>query len=244
MPPDRWFAVGTADVSADDAGRRAADAALIHDDAKLLIVFCSPAENLPDLIGQIRSRSPGVPLIGCTTAGEIARDGPRDGSIVVSALGGDGFVIDTAAAAGAPEDLRGAGARAVRCLPSAPGHPHRVVLLFTDGLASDQDEIVRGAYSVLGAGVPMVGGCAGDGLKMTRTFQFHGDRVLAGSVVAAGIASTGPLGIGVQHGWRPVTSMGSPTGRRLMFSSSVSAPSPGNSARRNFPPSPSCTPSG
>jgi len=203
MPPDRWFAVGTADVSADDAGRRAADAALIHEDAKLLIVFCSPAENLPDLIGQIRSRSPGVPLIGCTTAGEIARDGPRDGSIVVSALGGDGFVIDTAAA-GAPEDLRGAGARAVRCLPSAPGHPHRVVLLFTDGLASDQDEIVRGAYSVLGAGVPMVGGCAGDGLKMTRTFQFHGDRVLADSVVAAGIASTGPLGIGVQHGWRPV----------------------------------------
>jgi len=88
MPPDRWFAVGTADVSADDAGRRAAEAALIHDDAKLLIVFCSPAENLPDLIGQIRSRSGGVPLIGCTTAGEIARDGPRDGSLVVSALGG------------------------------------------------------------------------------------------------------------------------------------------------------------
>ena len=48
----------------------------------------------------------------------------------------------------------------------------------------------------------MVGGCAGDGLSMTRTFQFHGDSVLTDSVVAAGIASTGPLGIGVQHGWR------------------------------------------
>src|SRR5205814_1740810 len=57
--------------------------------------------------------------------------------------------------------------------------------------------------SVLGAGVPMVGGCAGDGLKMYRTFQFLGGRVLTGSVLAAGIASTGPLGIGVQHGWRP-----------------------------------------
>ena len=203
MPPDRWFAVGTADVSADDAGRRAADAALIRDDAKLLIVFCSPAENLPDLIGQIGSRSGDVPLIGCTTAGEIARDGPRDGSVVVTALGGDGFVIGTVAAAGASEDLRGAGARAARCLPAPARHPHRVLLLLTDGLASDQDEIIRGAYSVLGAGVPMVGGCAGDGLKMYRTFQFHGDRVLTDSVVAAGIASTGPLGIGVQHGWRP-----------------------------------------
>src|ERR1700745_2976035 len=204
MPPDRWFAVGTADASADDAGGRAADSALIHNGAKLLIVFCSPTENLPDLIGQIRSRSGDVPMIGCTTAGEIARYGPRDGSVVVSALGGDGFVVGTAAAAGASEDLRGAGARAGRCLPSSAGHPQRVVLLLTDGLSSDQDEIIRGAYSVLGAGIPMVGGCAGDGLKMTRTFQFHGEHVLTDSVVAAGIASTGPLGIGAQHGWRAV----------------------------------------
>src|SRR5438046_8200387 len=99
MPPDRWFAVGTADVSADDAGRRAADAALIRDDAKLLIVFCSPAENLPDLIGTIGSRYGDVPLIGCTTAGEIARGGPREGSVVVTALGGNGLVIVTVTAA-------------------------------------------------------------------------------------------------------------------------------------------------
>jgi hypothetical protein len=59
MPPDRWFAVGTAAVSAGD-GVRAADAALIHDGAKLLIVFCSPAGDLPDLIGQVRSRSGGA----------------------------------------------------------------------------------------------------------------------------------------------------------------------------------------
>jgi hypothetical protein len=29
-----------------------------------------------------------VPLIGCTTAGEIAASGPRDASVVVTALGG------------------------------------------------------------------------------------------------------------------------------------------------------------
>jgi hypothetical protein len=204
MPPDRWFAVGLSDASEDNAGERAADAALIHDDAKLLIVFSSVSADLPALIGQVRSRSGGVPLIGCTTAGEIAPKGPRDGSIVVTALGGDGFAVGTAAAAGASDDLRAAGARAARCLPSPASHPHQVLLLLTDGLATDQEDIVRGAYSVLGAGVPMVGGCAADGLRMTRTFQFHGDRVLTDSVVAAGIASTGPIGIGVRHGWRPV----------------------------------------
>jgi hypothetical protein len=79
-----------------------------------------------------------------------------------------------------------------------------VVLLLSDGLAGDQQEIVRGAHSVLGAAVPLVGGCAGDDLKMIRTFQLYDDRVLSDSVVAAGIASNAPLGIGVRHGWRRV----------------------------------------
>jgi hypothetical protein len=39
---------------------------------------------------------------------------------------------------------------------------------------------------------------------MTRTFQLHGDQVLTDAVVAAGIASAAPLGIGVRHGWRRV----------------------------------------
>jgi hypothetical protein len=143
-------------------------------------------------------------MIGCTTAGEIATIGNREDSVVVAALGGNGFVIDTAAATGASSDLRGAGAQAARCLPSPAGHPYRALLVLTDGLAGDQQEIVRGAYAVLGAGVPVVGGCAGDDLKMTRTFQLHGNRVLTNSVVAAGIASEAPIGIGVQHGLRPV----------------------------------------
>lgn len=204
MPPDRWFGVGTADVTGRDAGRRAAGAALIHDDVKLVLAFCSASDQLHDVLDQVRRRTGDVPLIGCTTAGEITGSGPRDDSVVVTALGGEGFAVGTAAEPGASQDLRGAGARAARCLPAPDGHPHRVLLLLTDGLGNDQEEIIRGAYSVLGAQVPLVGGCAGDGLKMTRTFQFHGDRVLTDSVVAAGIASTGPLGIGVRHGWRAV----------------------------------------
>lgn len=204
MPPSRWFAVGSADGSELSAGAYAAGEALVHDDAKLLVVFCSESQDLPALVGQICAVSGGVPLIGCTTAGEIATSGPREASVVVAALGGDGFTIETAVATGASSDLRAAGACAARCLPSAVDRPHRALLLLTDGLAGDQQEIVRGAYAVLGAGVPLVGGCAGDDLKMRKTFQLYGDRILTDSVVAAGIASDAPLGIGVRHGWRRV----------------------------------------
>jgi hypothetical protein len=202
--PARWFGVGSAEGVEEDAGGRAADEALVHDDPKLLVVFSSPSHDLPALLREIRARSGDVPLIGCTTAGEIAAAGPRDASVVVTALGGDGFAVETAAATEASRDLRAAGARVAQCLPAREDLPNRVLLLLSDGLAGDQQEIVRGAYGVLGAGVPLVGGCAGDDLKMTRTLQLHGDRVLTDSVVAAGIASDAPLGIGVRHGWRRV----------------------------------------
>jgi hypothetical protein len=204
MPTSRWFAVGSAGESEREAGLRAADEALVHDNAKLLVAFCSPSYDLAALAWQICTRSGGVPLIGCTTAGEIATNGPREGSVVVAALGGDGFVVETAVATGASKDLRAAGAHVARCLPTPDDHPHRALLLLTDGLAGDQQEIIRGAYGVLGAAVPLVGGCAGDDLEMRGTFQLYGDEVLTDSVVAAGIASDAAIGIGVRHGWQRV----------------------------------------
>ena len=204
MPPFRWFAVGSADASVPEPGTQATAQALVHDNPKLLIVFCSESLELQPLVRQIRAVAGDVPLIGCTTSGEIAANGPRDASVVVGVLGGDGFAIDTALATEASEDLRAAGAKAARCLPSRDDLPHRVLLLLPDGLAGDQREILRGAYGVLGSGVPMVGGCAGDDLHMSETHQFFDDLVLTNSVVGAGIASSGPLGIGVRHGWRRV----------------------------------------
>ena len=204
MEGGRWFGVGSAEGLGEEPGRRAAEDALVADDAKLVVVFCSQSHHLPALLREIRSRAGNAPLIGCTTAGEIAESGPRDASVVVVALGGDGFAVDTAYAPDASRGLREAGAAVARCVPERDDLPHKVLLMLTDGLAGDQQQIVRGAYGVLGAEVPLVGGCAGDDLKMTRTFQFHGDQVLTDAVVAAGIASDAPIGIGVRHGWRRV----------------------------------------
>jgi hypothetical protein len=201
----RWFAVGrSAAEDAYAAGLESASAALARDDAKLLVVFCSDSYDLEDLLAGINERSGGVPLIGCSTAGEISASGAGDASVVVSAIGGPGFSVATSVAARASSDLRGAGAAASECLAEVGDTPHRVLLLLTDGLAGDQQEIVRGAYSVAGAGVPLVGGCAGDGLKMQETSQLYGDRVLTDAVVGAALGSDAPMGIGVRHGWRKV----------------------------------------
>ncbi|MBW3668995.1 MAG: FIST C-terminal domain-containing protein [Actinobacteria bacterium] len=194
----------SADGDAYTAGAEAARRALAGDDPKLLIVFCSDAYDLPALLRGINDTSGNAPLVGCSTAGEISGSGPGDASVVVTALGGDGFSAATGAAGDASRHLREASARAAFCIDRVEERPHRVLLLLTDGLAGDQQEIVRGAYSVVGAEVPLVGGCAGDDLKMKATFQLHDDRVLRNAVVAAAVASDAPVGIGVRHGWRRI----------------------------------------
>lgn len=192
------------DPDAATAGRTAATAAVTAADPKLLVVFCSDSYDLPALLRGVGSVAPGTPLVGCSTAGEIATSGPADASVVVTALGGPGFHVETAAATGVATRLREAGAEVAGALGDVAGKPHQVLLLLTDGLAGDQQEIVRGAYGVVGAGVPLVGGCAGDDLKMRATSQFHGTDVLRDAIVAAAISSDAPFGIGVHHGWRSV----------------------------------------
>ena len=200
----RWMSVGaSSQPDAARAGDEAVAAALTGPDPQLLVLFASDAYDLPALVRAAHERGGGTPLIGCSTAGEIASSGPGTAGVVCAAFGGEGFSIRTSIARGAAADLREAGAAAATgAMP--PTAPHRVLMLLTDGLAGDQQEVVRGAHGVVGAGVPLVGGCAGDDLKMSRTFQFADGEVVTDAVVAAGIASDAPLGIGIRHGWRPV----------------------------------------
>jgi hypothetical protein len=203
--PRRWMRVGrSAARDARAAGEEAASQALEQDKASLLVVFCSDAYDLELLIRTISERSGGAPLIGCSTAGEIGASGPGDSSVIVTALGGEGFSIATALATGASGRLRLASAEVAASVSRLAERPHKVLMLLSDGLSGDQQEVVRGAYSVVGAAVPLVGGCAGDDLKMKRTYQFHGTQVVTDAVVGAAIASDSPMGIGVRHGWRRV----------------------------------------
>jgi hypothetical protein len=202
---ERWFGVGHSDApDPERAGAEAAERALEGEDPKLLVVFSSCRYELDRLLAGIRGAGGEIPLIGCSTAGEIASAGPGDGGVVVTAIGGEGFEARTAAATGASERLREAGAEAAGCIAALDGRPHQALLILSDGLAGDQSEIVRGAYGVVGAGVPLVGGCAGDELEMRDTYQLHGTDVLSDAVIAAAIGSDAPLGIGVRHGWRRV----------------------------------------
>lgn len=204
-PRRRWMGVGRSrHDNARSAGAEAARLALVGDEAKLLVVFGAIAYDPAELLAGIRDVADGVPVIGCSTHGEIAPDGPGDGTVVVTAFGGAGLTVSTTAADNISGRQRDAGAEVAACVADLDEDQNRVLILLSDGLAREQEEILRGAYDVLGASVPLFGAASADGRRMTGTYQLHGNQVLGNGIVAAAIASDGPIGIGVRHGWRRV----------------------------------------
>lgn len=168
---------------------------------QLFVVFASRHYDLARLCQGIDSVAPEVARIGCSTAGEITSHGPQEHGVVILALGGADMSIAIGCGTAVDQDLRAASAQAARCVDEIDEHEHTVLLLLSDGLAGDQQEVVRGAYQQVGATVSLVGGCAGDDLSMDHTVQIFRDQLLTQSVVAAAISSRRPLGIGVRHGW-------------------------------------------
>ncbi|WCB96666.1 hypothetical protein DSM104299_05431 [Baekduia alba] len=201
----RWAGVGrSAHADAVVAGREAARAALGENaDAHLLIVFASGRYDLRPLAAEVSDVAAGIPVVGCSSAGEIDASGAGRDSVVVLALGGDGFSF-SATAVSAAEDARDAGARAAACVGDVADREHRVLMLLTDGPAEAQTDVVRGAYSVAGAGVPLVGGLGGTPEPGGRPALIYGGAILTGAVVGVAIGSDAPIGVGVRHGWRPV----------------------------------------
>ena len=203
--PHRWFGVGQS--SAPDsakAGAEAAAAAVGGRAAKAVFVFSSVAHDLPALLAAVRAEAgEDAAIVGSTTMGELGSAGMTDGGVAVAALGGDGFTVRTRAAQIDRHDPRAAGAAAAEAIRGLHDE-HQVLILFCDGLSGRPHEIVRGAYSALGAAVPLVGGFAADDRRFQRTSQFHDDEVLSGAVVGLALGSDGPIGIGVAHGWRRI----------------------------------------
>jgi hypothetical protein len=82
--------------------------------------------------------------------------------------------------------------------------PYATLLIFVDGLASEQQALVAGLHRVTGAAVPVIGGAAGDDRHLNQTFVFHDDRVLTDAAVAVWIASETAVPVMVGHGWHPI----------------------------------------
>ncbi len=155
----------------------------------LVVFFCSSAYDLPALADEINRLFPDVPVVGCTTAGEIGPAGYQDRSLsgvrlpasLCTAVAGrlgplQSFQTEQGKtfAQGLLKQLeaQAPGAAPEKCF----------ALLLIDGLSVREEPVAHALQMALGQ-IPLVGGSAGDGLAFSRTWVFHDGAFHADSAV-------------------------------------------------------------
>lgn len=196
-------------TSGEEAGQEAAESArdrLAPHAPQLAIVLGSSRFNQSLLLHGVRSVLGSVPLAGQSTAGEIVPQGPISHSCVILLLASKSLACSIGVGEGADRVPREAGQQAAyAAVKGWRGAPRAGFLVFGDGRITGHDQAIRGIQEVLGTSSLIVGGMADADLRSAQTYQYAGDRVVQRAVVGILLGGFVKLGIGIEHGFAPIS---------------------------------------
>jgi hypothetical protein len=174
-------------------------AAVSGPDLALVVFFCSSQYDLDVLADEINFLFADIPVIGCTTAGEI---GPA-GSLTHSISGASFPAGDCTAVVGRMDRLQAFNADAGQAfvgkllgrlesitVGTTPGN--RFALEMIDGLSNREETVVNVLQRALG-NIPLVGGSAGDDLAFEHTQVFCDGEFHTDAAVLAIVETVYPL---------------------------------------------------
>jgi hypothetical protein len=206
------MAVGhSADVDEDDAVAEAlaqCEGGLGDAKASAVVVLASVDKDYARILSRIRDSLGDVPLVGCTTDGEVSSGGGfEEDSLVIAVISSDtvgfacGIGVDSKVSPGAAAHQAVAAAR--ENLTGAPA----LCLAFTNALGSSGALVLDGLKEALGD-VPVVGGVAADQWRFEVTHQFCDGDVFDDGVCV--MLFSGPIAFshGVCSGWTPIGKSG------------------------------------
>ncbi len=165
-------------------------AALNEISPQLVLVFAAPAYFVdPAFATTLAAAFPQAKRLALSTAGEISSQGVGEQCIVVTALHFDQIEFRVAATDFAGmNDSAAAGQRLAEQLRDPD---LKAVLLLSQGVAVNGSELIGGVVSVLGKGVPLTGGLAGDYGAFSRTWAMQDDQVSDHLMLAVGFYGAG-----------------------------------------------------
>jgi hypothetical protein len=185
-------------------------AALHHESLGFVLFFCSADYPLDDLSDALNEAFAGVPVAGCTTAGEITPQGYGRGCIVAIGLDRRHFAVSCALV----EDLdRFDLIRAQHlvdglldeCRDRAVAPPlaeHSFALTLLDGLSSSEEQVLATLDAALGR-IPSFGGSAGDDNRLSHTHVHAAGRFHGQAAVVVMINTLLPFEVFTTHHLRP-----------------------------------------
>ena len=150
----------------------------------------------------LRAAFPEVPLLGCSTAGEISGTTVQDGTLSVTAVRFDHTQVRFAREVVSD---RSQGGLAARAIAEALDDEQLVsVFVLSDGLNVHGPDLMAGLTTAFPPEVVVTGGMAADGSEVCRTLVLSGHWVENNTIVAVGFYGTRlKVGYGTGGGWDP-----------------------------------------
>ena len=175
-----------------------------------LLIFCSHRYDREALARAINLNSEGLPVIGCTSSGELTEAGydqdsltcigfPRSAFHFVSHCFDDVENFDPVSAREAIRALAAIADRDSRQLGEKINH---VALFLVDGLSHREELLTMTIQDALGD-IPLIGGSSGDGLAFRETAIFDGGRFHQRAGVVAILSSARPMHVFKSQHYQP-----------------------------------------
>ncbi|WP_099867525.1 FIST N-terminal domain-containing protein [Pararhizobium haloflavum] len=178
-------------------------------DPAMIALFVSSSLPYEEIVGPLSAAFPGVPLVGCTTAGSLTEDCYEAGGAIAIAFDRSAFSFEVAlltnlrqySVARGVEQIETAYFRLLRELDQ--DRSSLFAMLLVDGLSRREEEIAASAYAALDE-VPVFGASAGDNLHFDTTQIFHNGSILEDTALVVIGASNRMLEVFKFEHFRPM----------------------------------------
>lgn len=172
---------------------------LSQPDLSLVLIFCSDEYRETRFGEAIRDAFPGIPVIGCTTAGEVMPSGYRYNGISALSFAAPDFFAEVALLPSIQDfDIAAGSETARRCLSQLDANAaddasyQHVGIVLIDGLSQREEVVMTCLDSALGR-LPLFGASAGDGLRFEQTSVLFDGRFQSDSAVLAVLKTNRPF---------------------------------------------------
>ncbi|HAX68672.1 MAG TPA: FIST N-terminal domain-containing protein [Anaerolineales bacterium] len=161
------------------------------------VVIASHQYQPREVLNGVSSLLGDTPMIGFSSPASLTRDGMHPHSVVIAMLSGD-FQSDMLWLPGYAQSGRETASKVEE--HAAARVERQSILFFADGFNGDAEQFCNNISS----GIQVVGGLSSGDLHTGNTYQVAGSQTGTGGLVASFLRGNLTLGVGYDHGWKPV----------------------------------------